>query len=70
LYNVREFMGDQQPPIGTTGREPTLTEHNVVSHGVSMSADGVRRLLGGLIGMHPHLRKVIAEARLDKSSSC
>src|ERR1700674_67818 len=68
---MRQLMGNQSPTLMRPRREPTCTEHNVMSHGVGISVHRPHRSLGDRVGMHPHPAEVVAESRLHEGSgSC
>src|SRR5207247_9254234 len=68
LRNVYQFMGQQPPSLGRSRRELTGTEYDVASHGKSVGVEPLRRQLGGSAGVDPHLREVMAEARLHEGA--
>jgi hypothetical protein len=61
---MRQFMGNQPPPLLGPRRELAYTEYYVMAHRVSIGVHIPRRLLGHRLAMHTHMRKVVAQALL------
>ena len=66
---VSKSMGNQSPSLVRSWRELTRTEHNVATYRIGIGVNIPCRLLSGSARMHPHARKVGAEARLKKGAN-
>jgi len=59
---MRQLMREQAPPLIRSRREAACAKYNVVTHCIRIGMHLLCRLFGGCVGMHPHSRKVLAEA--------
>ena len=62
---MRELMGDQLSTFARSGREPAVTENDVVAHRVGLGIHVARRLLRGGVSVDPHSAEIMPEARLE-----
>src|SRR2546430_17203153 len=66
LYHVRQFMGQQSPPLRRPRRMLAGAKDDIAAHGVSLGVDCARRHRSLRVGMHAHATEVATEACLEK----
>jgi hypothetical protein len=65
LHGVRELVRERRRSMRRLGSIRTAVEDDVVANRERARIHGLRGVCGGVIGVHPNVREVVIELRLD-----